>query len=527
VGIGRPVDPRGPAPVLRASARRVPFLPAPPHARFDGWRRLELVGRAVDFAESIDWDYAGEGPLWSYHLHQFDYLRAPALAPHARRALMLDWIARHPEGTGWDPHPISLRTFSWAKLLATPGALALGGDQRERVGQSMARQIETLSRNLEVRLQANHLLSNLMAVVLGGLLFEGPAADAWSRHEEKLRRELAAQVLEDGTHYERSPMYHALLLENVLDLLNFARASDGSRARAGEPLLTDLAACARRMLGAQRVWLHPDGEIALLADSALGVAQPAGQLERYAEALDVVAEGPAREGVLDRGGYLRIGSDPMTLIASVSGPMPAHQPGHAHCDALSFELSCAGQRVVCDTGLYEYIPGPLRDLSRSTRSHATMEVAGAEQAELWAAHRIGGRPEVALHAVEPGRRAEASCASWSTRDSVHRRVFEAREGAVEITDSLEGVARPVRLMLPLAVGLEPTLVCSEGGESGDHATIRLSGGPILRIDLPEGLRWRVERAPYFPEFGRRLERACLVGEGEGFRSGRWRFELIS
>ena len=44
------------------------------------------------------------------------------------------WIDRHTSGAGWDPHPISLRTLAWTKLLLTQGALALGEGGRVDLG---------------------------------------------------------------------------------------------------------------------------------------------------------------------------------------------------------------------------------------------------------------------------------------------------------------------------------------------------------------------------------------------------------
>ena len=39
-------------------------------------------------------------------------------------------------------------------------------------------------------------------------------------------RELPEQILADGGHFELSPMYHALVLEDLLDLVNIARRYD-------------------------------------------------------------------------------------------------------------------------------------------------------------------------------------------------------------------------------------------------------------------------------------------------------------
>jgi uncharacterized heparinase superfamily protein len=502
-----PADPR-----LRALRPRAAFLTAPAHTLFTPPGRVCLLNREVDFGERVDWSFAAEGPLWSYHLHQFDWLRGPGLDAASRARPVLDWIARCETGPGWDPHPTSLRLFSWAKLLLTPGALRLSSDEEVRVHASLARQAATLAANLETHLLANHYLSNLLAVALAAILFEGELAHELRRRAAPLGGELEEQILPDGAHCERSPMYHSLLLESVLDLL--CAGGDALEAALAE----SLRETASRMLGALRVWTHPDGEIALFADAALGIAPPPAALESYAAALGVAPRGPARPGVLEAAGYARLEQGPFTLIASLAGPMPAHQPGHAHCDALAFELSVGGERVVTDTGVFEYVPGPRRDLARSTRAHATLEVGGSEQAEFWAAHRVGGRPEVRCLDLVPGLRIEGDCAGWSTPDTRHRRVFEVQDGILEIRDALEGRQRPVRFSLPLAPDLGVTL-------EGARARLRLRGGLGLEIALPAGVSWRVAEAPYFPEFGRSLERRVLVGDAEDFRAGTWRFRV--
>ena len=522
-----PVDWHGEVPPLACRRSVVPYLPAPDHARFDGWSRIELIGREVRFREGVDWDISGEGPLWTFHLHQFDYLRDPGISSQARWTLMRDWIERCHGGAGWSAHPTSLRILAWGKLILTPGALDLGPDSSELLRRSLAVQAETLSGNLEVRLGANHLFSNLLGVVFAGLLFEAGRADSWLRFEPAFRAELGKQILEDGSHIERSPMYHGLLLENVLDLLNLARTVP---QRTPPPLLAALEDAAARMLGAHRVWCHPDGEVALLGDSAFGIAQPPERIDDYAAALGVVARGPVDPGVLPDAGIGRLQCGSLTLITTASPPMPRHQPGHAHCDALSFELSVGEQRVVADTGVTEYIPGPLRDQSRATRSHATFEVGGEEQAEVWAAHRVGGRPKASLSRVVPGLELEAQCAGWATPDSIHRRVFRVDSGSLEIRDRLEGPERSVRMALPFAPGLEPELrpLAGSGSDSMEDAfllRVGLEQGFELEIELPKGVIWRLERAPYFPRFGSNLERPCLVGEADGFREGIWRFNL--
>jgi hypothetical protein len=77
------------------------------------------------------------------------------------------------------------------------------------------------------------------------------------------------------------------------------------------------------------------------------------------------------------------------------GPLgPDYQPGHGHCDLLSYELSLHGQRVVVDTGVSTYEPGPERSYERSTAAHNTLRIDGEDQAEIWGSFRVGRRPGV-------------------------------------------------------------------------------------------------------------------------------------
>jgi uncharacterized heparinase superfamily protein len=507
---GRPCRARRPVPPVPPLSPTTAFLPVPEHARESRADRVRLLGREL---AGVDWRHAGHGRLFEFHLQYGDWLRADGLAPAERAALLRDWMGRETAGVGWHPAVISERVFAWAKLLATPGALPDDGALREALSASLADQVATLAANLERDLLANHLLFNRLALALGGVLLDGPDAEAWRSAERALRAELAEQVGADGAHYERSPMYHALALERVLDLLNLAAARP---ARVASALEAELRAHASRMLGALAVWTHPDGQIALVGDAAFGLTPAPAELAAYAARLGLAAAGPPVAGVLDGAGFVRLAAGRWSLLASVAGPRPAYQPGHAHCDALAFELCVGGERLVTDTGVCEYVPGPRRDASRATRSHATLAVGGNEQAEIWSAHRVGGRPRVELRGVQPGRAAEASCAGWATPDVVHLRRFEVSEAAVRIVDRVEGSAKAVEASLPLAPDVEPSL-------DGRRASLRLPSGARIALLLPEGLAWSVEPGPYFPAFGRELERPVLRGRASAWRGGEWTF----
>ncbi|MFP6641054.1 MAG: heparinase II/III family protein, partial [Myxococcota bacterium] len=175
--------------------------------------------------------------------------------------------------------------------------------------------------------------------------------------------------------------------------------------------------------------------------------------------------------------------------------------------------------------VYEYVIGERRKISRATLSHSTLEVDGAEQSEIWAAHRIGGRPRVELVDFQLDSRIEATCAGWSTPDLLHRRIFMLQRGGLEIRDRMEGSAASVRLSLPLAPGVLARTVHDQDG--GAEAHLELPSGRRMRVQLPAAAEWRLETCVYFPRFGVEVERSRLFGEARSFESGTWRFELLN
>lgn len=509
VGLPAPRAAPGEPPRRAIDHPATPFLPPPAHVRWLGSGSIELLATPFELGERVDWETGTHGPLFAYHLHQHEYLRAPEASAADRVDRILDWIDRHPRGVGWDPHPISLRLLAWGKLLVSPGDLVLEEADRAGILASFADQAETLAHALEIRLQANHLLSNLISVVWAGLVLDGRTSEGWRSAVPRLVDELDDQVRPDGLHEERSPMYHALLLESLLDLLNLCVAAPERVPEELEPALRETTA---RMLGALDVLSHPDGRIALFGDSGFDIAAEPEALRDYARRLGVLPPAIAGSVQLPQSGYLRLRAGAFDLIASVAGPSPAHQPGHSHCDALAFELSVAGERLVGDTGCFEYRPGPRRDRARATASHATLQIDGAEQAELWAAHRVGARPRVDVTAWDAQGVAEASCRGWATPDTLHRRRFEVSEDGVSIIDRVEGPMRSLRNVLPL----DPRWRVELEGLSA-RAVLPVEGGESLcaLIELPDAFDWSLERGPYYPSFGREQERFVLVGVAGG------------
>lgn len=512
--IARAKADNSPAPTLRSGDATAAgwIAPARRDASLAGPDTMHFLGRAGTIGE-LGWSGPGVSLLWRYNQHYFDDLAAMG-ADHRgvwHRALISRWMAENPPaaGPGWDPYPISLRLVNWSKWLLS-GAAPLDG-----MAQSMAVQARYLASNLEYHLLGNHLLANAKALMFAGAMFDGLEAAGWLRLGLRIwTRELDEQVLPDGGNYERSPMYHALGLEDLLDLLNLAQARSGlidSRVVAGW----------RRAATAMRFWLdamcHPDGEIAHFNDAAIGIAPRPAELGRYADALgvrpvagagvDVVAEGIVH---LRDSGYVRAECGDAVLLCDVAPLGPDYLLAHGHADTLSFELSVGGQRVVVNGGTSHYEPRPERVAERGTAAHSTVSVAGTNSSEVWSSFRVARRAhpfDISIH-VDNGDTMIAASHDGYRRlagSPVHRRTWRLGESSLTVTDTVEP-ARPAvaRFIAHPAIGLE---------ECNDRSA-RI--GPV-RIAAATG-RITVTPAAHSARFGDRQPTQAVCVELQGGRS---------
>jgi len=310
--------------------------------------------------------------------------------------------------------------------------------------------------------------------VLGGAALG--RRDLLARGVALLRRELPEQVLPDGGHYERSPVYHLVVLRDLMEL----------RGVVGLDWLDDMVERMRRFAAALA---RPDGRPALFNDGLLDLA-PTLELPAPDAWLTVFRET----------GYAVVCSERLWLAVDFGSPGPAFLPAHAHADALSLQLWWDGRPVLVDSGSSTYDPGPERTRLRSTKAHSTIELDGESQFETWGAFRSGPFPEIRLDRAD-GAGLEAHVV-WPG-GVVHRRRVEWGAAGVTIRDRVEGAGRHrVASRLVLAPGAP-----SDRIEAVDGARMGVEAGwvserfaePIatdvlvasLDGELPVELGWRI------------------------------------
>lgn len=502
--VSKPRPGTGPAPAIRAPSgawqlcERAPSLTGP--------RRMRFLGVERELASAGDWNRVDWPKLWLYNAHYFDDLAANGAAARVgwHRAMLTRWIEDNPPaaGNGWEPYPTSLRIVNWVKW-------SLGGEGLDpQAVQSLAVQARFLRRRLEIHLLGNHLWANLKALVFAGAFFEGREADAWmGTGAAGLEREIEEQFLLDGGHFERSPMYHAILLEDVLDLLQLDQVYPGALPGS---LVAALRARVVGMLRWLRVMSHPDGDIALFNDAAFGIAPRYAALEAYALALGIAPDQTplGRLEVLEDSGYVRMSVGPAVLLADVGRVGPDYLPGHAHADTLSFELSLHGKRVLVNGGTSTYDAGPLRLRQRGTAMHNTVEVDGQDSSEVWGSFRVA-------------RRALPMNVRWEDDDNmlvlegahhgywrlpgkvVHSRRWELGQDGLAVVDVLSGRLDTAVARLRFAPGFTP-----QGRD--------VVAGHDLRIDVQVhggASEWTPDA--WYPRFGEAFPCQVLASRMEG------------
>jgi len=509
LGNGTKIDPVNGSPCLREGIEFAHSLRRQMQGEENTFSFLNVT-RRFDL-ERFDWAPPDVDKLWRYNLHYFEYLNEEGRSGASRAFLIDSWIKKNPQGTpdAWESFPVSLRLVNWVKYF-------LSREVKDKIKgswlKSLYEQALWLERNIEYHLLANHYFKNGKALIFAGLFFASSDAERWLKKGLSIiGEELDEQILADGGHFERSSMYHSMILEDCLDLLNVMK---GLKKGEQDGFREKLAAGAMKMSHFLRNMCHPDGKIALFNDSAFGIEAPPSDLIAYYSSLagDTPRFSDDRCVSLQASGYFIMSPVCGDRLFIDCGPIgPDYQPGHAHCDMLSIELSLKGKRVIVDSGCCGYEDAPIRRYNRGNAGHNSVTIDGENQSEVWASHRCARRAKPLYARL---KEADHALIFEGAHDGykklygkpVHHRKIVWRLGGIDIEDVMEGEgAHDIELRLHIHPDLKVGIV---GGEAmiKDGDTILARIHPLLNGNMAIQNGW------YCPEFGKKLSCAVLVSE---------------
>ena len=463
--------------------------------------RFRFLNQVHEFKSSKDWNNPRWEKLWLYNLHYFDDLQA--LDAERKKALHLDliarWIQENPPGigNGWEPYPTSLRIVNWIKWALDGNGLS------DEALHSLAVQARYLFKKPEFHLLGNHLFANAKALIFAGLFFDGMEADRWlNKGLYILEKQAPEQALADGGHFELSPMYHSIILEDILDLVNMMGVYG---------LTSSVPDIWMHSVPKMTYWLemmcHPDGKIAFFNDAALGIAPELKDLKAYAARLGFSGiESPGKGiGKLSQSGYVRLQKGEAVLIADVGRIGPDYLPGHGHADTLSFEFSFQGQRIFVNSGISCYGNSGERLMQRGTACHNTLIVDGKDSSEVWGGFRVAKRACPAGLEIEDkadNKELRVRCGHDGYKrlkgNPVHWREWFLRDTSLEIKDMVTGDFLEAVAFYHLYPGAIVDL---------QEKKIFLNN---ICVEFQTDAEVALKDTFYYPEFGKAVPNKCLV-----------------
>lgn len=375
---------------------------------------MERTVEPVRFEGKIDWMYMpGDDPEFIYQLNRHRYWvclgQAYALTGEERYAQtfvdqLMDWMDQNPiteetKPKTWRTIEAGLRGESWVKAM---GYMAKSPAVTEEV---FDRFLDGLFLHGEYLFQWDvpfseksnwGVLENSGLYAIGLALGSARGEVFAKRALKRLEDQIQVQVMDDGVHWEQSPMYHNEVLKCCLEVLRLAKAY-------GRELPAGLQEKVHAMAAADRMWQMPD------------FTQPAGGDSDRTDLRDVLSQCALvfKDGELKSGGFGHLdfeslwdwGMEGVKAYEAIESREPEQTfyclkdsgnwylrsgwgreadflhvrcgilgGGHGHFDRLHVDLMACGEDVLVDTGRFTYVDGTDRRGFKSAAAHNTVTV---------------------------------------------------------------------------------------------------------------------------------------------------------
>ncbi len=425
--------------------KSIPFIIIAKHGITKDYDHFTFLSQ-VNQLSLVGWDNPLQSKLWRYNLHYFDYLNQCELENEGlelQNNIICKWIIenQYGNGTGWEPYPTSLRIINWIKWHFKTNGLS------DLAKLSLWNQVNWLSSRPEYHLLGNHLFINAKAILFACVIFGLDEDSAIYRKGLKiLKEELNEQFLDDGAHFELSPMYHALAMEDLLDIY---------KLKSSLPDSFPSNQIEKKFIQGMN-WLYymsyNNGELAHFNDCANGIAPTFKELGDLGKRLELnwLLNSVNKFKHLEQSGFVVFKDENIHLIADIGNIGPEYIPGHAHADTLSFELAIKGERVIVNSGTGEYGLSEERLRQRSTSAHSTIELDGKSSSEVWSGFRVAKRARVTtIEIIDEDENLEfAAVHDGYTRiksKPFHKRKWKMNYGSLEIIDEVTGSGNTVQL----------------------------------------------------------------------------------
>jgi uncharacterized heparinase superfamily protein len=349
---------------------------------------FSILNKNFIFNENFNWNSNDLNKLSIYHLNYFNFVNSSEnLLDPNNLELIKNWILNNKSYKliSLNSYTSSLRIVNWIKW-------SISNNYSESFFiNSLSKQTLWLSKRIEYHIQGNHLIANAKALIFSGLYLYGNQFKAiYHQGIDLLEKELEKQILSDGAHFERSPMYHIIIIEDLIDIINIHKLFN----KKFNPFISQNL---NRMMKWYKDILHVDYQIPFFNDSCLDNTASYDQIIKLYREIDTNNEEIKTSDTVklsDASGYFIYKKKDISFIMNVGEIKKKQQPGHSHADLNSFELAVHGIRVFVNTGISTYENNYRRKFERSTKAHNTLEINNRNSSDVWASFRVGKKAKI-------------------------------------------------------------------------------------------------------------------------------------
>jgi hypothetical protein len=416
---------------------------------------FDLFQQEADLLENLP----SHTPLWQENYGYLEFLLPVILLLHASGADSEAGLGSQPDGIRWLGGQFELfwqlpfQQQTWSaygisrRLLVYCGLIPLlpnfSTSFQEIFWSQFFAETAHLYAFLELDIRGNHLVKNYTALLVATSVLERipssrEQARVWRKHVVSALPSLfQAQLLPDGIHYERTPMYHLWVLQDLLTCVSWLKTDDSACLQRLLPLATTMFQAAYR-------WRHSSNQLPLLGDSSQPQMPDLEGLQRYA--VFMLPDEPPYQAVLHamapppdtpllhpfpQAGFavFRHARLNASLVMDCGDFGPRALPAHSHCDLGHFEVHVDQTPIIVDSGVSDYTPSLLRDYFRGTAAHNTVWLPGEEQADIWGSFRVADYPDLQQREVEQ----DASGAKVTVRYENYNRHYQHQRSIYSVS----------------------------------------------------------------------------------------------
>lgn len=385
--------------------------------------RFKFLNTSVTFKEEIDWNYSNKGKLWTYNICYLDFINQDNISSNFVTKILNEFNSSYPSlRHGVEPYPTSLRIINLTKIFSQK-------KYNKILLKILKRDIVSLYNSIEYHILGNHLLENGFALYFAAHIY--PKDNKLKNKAIKiLRKELEEQILNDGAHFERSLMYHQIILSRLLECISLSKSNPNEW---NSIFLDFLIPKAEKMLG----WLNSiteKGQVFVrFNDSIEGISPTTFKILKFSKSLGF----NSRSTTLTDSGFRKFKVNDLLMITNTGGIISDYQPGHSHANTFSFLLFDKTKPIIVDPGISTYENNQSRLQQRSTINHNTININGVNNNEVWSSFRVGRRAKVKI-IQENKDYLEAVHNGYSHINLLHSRSWKIEKNSIRILDELIG-----------------------------------------------------------------------------------------